>query len=137
MSYIRCLSNPEGAYVYRDCSGHVMFSTSRPNNVHWRIPVRHFNEICRKWDNYDRPAKYGEFSVSEAIVWQETQQELTEAQLESLKDVHYMFDSPPREYKVKVTWKGESEFFWPTTWEIIVGRVVRRLAMKKRRKKKR
>lgn len=48
MSYIRCLSNPEGLYIV-DCGQGIEIYI---RGEEWRIPRKTFHRLFLKWDDY-------------------------------------------------------------------------------------
>jgi hypothetical protein len=53
MSFIRCLSNPEGMYIWDDVDGKVHVSGNDPGGEPRTIlvPRRDFYGVCRKWSD--------------------------------------------------------------------------------------
>jgi hypothetical protein len=61
MSYMRCLSNPEGLYIVH-CGGPIeIFSSGKE----WRIPRHIFHGLFLRWQKNHGPVKYRGASLSE------------------------------------------------------------------------
>lgn len=95
MSYIRCLSNPEGLYVWADCDGTTYFWIGGEENDDKsciRIPNHHFVKVCEKWYEGEDPLSY--------------------------KGVKVYEDN--KDWKIVLSYKGKSIRMWRVTWEYIV-----------------
>lgn len=103
MSFIRCLNNPDGAYVWHDVNGFVRFTnlggTGKPRfratlEKPFEVPARHFYGLMRKWLREGRlEMSYGKFSIKECD-----------------EGSRYL-----------LTYKGRSIKLWQVTWHYIVG----------------
>lgn len=50
MSYIRCLSNPEGLYIWGDISGDVIITVAGDEfEVHRQIPIELWDKLLETW----------------------------------------------------------------------------------------
>lgn len=65
MSFIRCLSNPDGAYVIGSAlSGLIEFYTTDFKPFY--VPPRSFYGLIKKFLKDGEPCKYGKFSIKES-----------------------------------------------------------------------
>jgi hypothetical protein len=48
MSYIRCLSNPEGLYIWGERGGRVAISVGSEPEIHY-VPTRNFEAVLKKY----------------------------------------------------------------------------------------
>ena len=61
MSYIRCLSNPEGMYIYSSARNvTISHNVKKPRSSggDFQIPIKTFNRLCWKWVDCYEPATY-------------------------------------------------------------------------------
>jgi hypothetical protein len=78
MSYIRCLSNPEGLYIWPDIDGTVKVTMAGKNFINEKnIPIPVFNGLIKKWNkNYQEfPCSYKDAKVEE--IWFNTQNKIS------------------------------------------------------------
>jgi hypothetical protein len=99
MSYIRCLSNPEGLYIWHDINGQIAIS-QYGSNIKW-IPYRTFNGLIKKWNrNYwEYPCKYGLANLEE--VWIPTQSKISVF----INGIISIILSPYYYHKFNIEWK--------------------------------
>lgn len=123
MSFIRCLSNPDGAYVYHHVNGNVVFTTdycwsniNSPKNKYragmenpFYVPSRYFYGLVKKFiKNYHSDCNYGDFSIKEC-------------------DGHR---------KYILTYKGRSIKLWQVTWSYIVNNAEWRFLTRRERNRR-
>ena len=136
MSYIRSASNPEGLYVFGSANGIEMYTGKANKDIRgWVIPVRHFNEVCKRWNvAWEERVKYGDFSCE--MVWVDSEFEEKEEK-EVGEEIEKFFKRAVEgklnkglslENKVKLTWKDESMYLWDVTWQFVVQRIIDELS---------
>lgn len=115
MSYMRALMNPDGLYCWRSGGGRVSFLVPGLDGKALTMPAHVLEGVCLRWWE-------GRFTrgMSEDQV-RHLGMTAREAFLSNGKD---------RRYQVCVTFKewGDAQLVvWLATWEMLVGRVVRRV----------
>jgi hypothetical protein len=97
MSYIRCLSNPEGLYVWLDVNGMIAISVGT-RKVRY-VPFKSFVKFCKKWvKHWDYELEYKGFRTNES-----------------------------KKFKIEFSYKDEFKFeFWDVTWECLCRRIKER-----------
>lgn len=96
MSFIRCLNNPDGAYVFHSVSGNVEFYTKRYKP--FNIPAQKFYGLIKKFIKegaYLTELSWGGFSIKECDKYS----------------------------KFELSYNGESIKLWQVTWNYIVNNV--------------
>lgn len=143
MSYIRCLSNPEGMYVYGTQEGKrtVVSFCDSPHDPkkELRIPIKDFHRVCRAFDKDGEDAKSGNFAVKDLKInevtmkpWSAADQKAEDDLLRPPKPNQRLNDKEwVRRYKahykkhdagwrIGVYWKGKLRFIlWRVTWAYI------------------
>jgi len=142
MSYIRCLSNPEGLYVYGD---------GKDVNFHWcvkppfaspggmKIPHDIFTKAGQKWaDQYcsERVSVRG-FVIEEVHVYEKNAKKVGEMSRQWVKQ--YLKDKRPTRSGWKLSYRGKFIILWPVTMHYMMDRFVnehrdRIMKMQKRRR---
>lgn len=113
MSFIRCLNNPDRAYVYHSVSGYIYFTlkerkgsqkyAARMDNP-FSVPAKVFYGLVKKFvKNYHQDCEYKGFSIKECDKFS----------------------------KFLLTYNGRSIKLWQVTWEYIVRNVERHFMTKK------
>ena len=108
MSIIRCLSNPEGLYIYSN----EMYSISSSNWIYSNIDssrgesplcvsIKDFNQACKKWMHFSDNIMVGKFAVKEKCFKH-----------------HKVFPYSAVEIRQGQKWC----YLWPSTWELICRR---------------
>jgi hypothetical protein len=134
VSYIRCLSNPEGLYMWHDVSGKVAMCCSAILDKHGNpkvlyFPAKDFFKAVRLWeDNYGEPVKVGDIELREVWVNVKTGRirEDPKNRKEAMKSVRRMFRKSAAKYDLKILfrYKRERIFMWQVTWEYAVNQVL-------------
>ncbi len=129
MSFIRCLSNPEGLYIYADCRGRLNISwcsvdppLSSRHRGEMRIPRHVFYKVVKQWDQRGDHAYFRGFSVEEQFIYTATGDPVHGT--ENLK--RYLKDKRKREFKIKLSYKNDFVFLWYVTWEYVVRNLIDR-----------
>lgn len=136
MSYIRCLSNPEGLYIYSSSEGvqihHCLrypMATEGTGHLDNTITIKEekdFFRACHLWDHgphaWHGPVKVGKLSLQEVHIFERT-----------AKKVPKDWDHVDRK-----NWKAKTRFsvclqygkhyimLWRVTWQYVVANVVKR-----------
>jgi hypothetical protein len=133
MSYIRCISNPEGLYIWHDFDGDVKITWSNVKpplsyNVKdkkWPIPmmsvpVRVFQSACKKWDEHPYNAvNVKGFTVEEIHVNVKTGKRIKE------KEFIKIINKVKSEFLVRIAYKKKFVYLWPVTWDYVVNSALR------------
>lgn len=137
MSYIRCLSNPEGLYIYSTMENQVcihhclrppLSSTDTKGNLERTIvvPEKVFMEACHRWDHgpnqWQGPIKVGDLLVEERYVYEKTGKAVPERH--TIKD--YLKDRKPKRYVILFQYKAQYIMLWRVTWQYVIANVVNR-----------
>lgn len=114
MSFIRCLNNPEGLYIWHDIGGFIAI-TQNGNTEMKRVPVKLFYDLCKNFNKRrcDLDVKSGPDQLG-----------ITETNDFSRYTLSYRGD--------RVQWELP---MWQVTWCYIVSNVMRTLAWDKKRKR--
>jgi hypothetical protein len=64
MSFIRCLSNPEGLYIWHDVGNFIAITGDQIPGI-WEINTRHWYGLLRQYRKNSRTCKYGSISIRE------------------------------------------------------------------------
>lgn len=109
MSYIRCLSNPEGIYIWGD--GKQTNITIADTGIHKYIPQKIFDGLLKKYNKQfgSTPIKYRGAKIDEIFVESGKKQTKIEKQL-GIKDGKYQY---------RLSYKNWYIDMWQVTWEHI------------------
>ena len=146
MSYIRCLSNPEGLYAWSDGNTtHLWHNVKRPLSSGEKpnkkfpsfeilVPTKIFDKVCFLWDECEQPASYRGARAEEVYVYTKTGKKVPSKQ--SLKK--FFKDKRASRVLIKFSYKGQFFMMWDVTWEYVVRSAVRQRVFDKdmRRAKK-
>ena len=119
MSYIRCLSNPEGIYIWGD-GQYVNISVGKEELKY--IPQKRFDGLlrkCNKYPNSDK-IKYCGVQIEETFVktpkkfWTKTDKEIMKDK--RLRKVL----GEPGNFKMRLSYQDWYIDMWRVTWEYIV-----------------
>lgn len=75
MSYIRCLSNPEGLYVWSDSQKTTIAHTVKPphsSGRYFTVPHKAFDRVLKLWAQYHEPARCGGVTAEELHIDRKT-----------------------------------------------------------------
>jgi hypothetical protein len=146
MSYIRCLSNPEGLYVWHDVDGTVHLhygGRKKPKSplskgTEMRVPYRTFVRAVERWEasGEDRTSVHG-FEIEELHVYLKTGKRVPD--FKSNEDaIRYLKDARknPSEYKIRVSYGGSFIHLWSVTWQYVVNNVMEREMKRHRARRK-
>ena len=107
MSFIRCLSNPEGLYVY-DCVGGTTCWSTRKDNIH--IPNSIWVRFIKSIPRWQLDHKRGCLEIKEVYIKHKRKQ----------NEIEKEFDLHPGNYKYILYYRGkEVARMWATTWKYI------------------
>jgi len=134
MSYIRCLSNPEGLYIYGNTKGQITIShnipspRAKPGYVKGEfppeivLPQHIFHYVCQRWNNGNESIKYRGCKVKEEYIeWKNGKKISNNITAEEL-----LTRNVRREYLIKFEYKGKWFYMWRVTWKYIVRNVCNR-----------
>lgn len=133
MSYIRCLSNPEGLYIWGDISGDVIITVAGDEfEVHRQMPIELWDKLLETWTgNW-----YDDVALTMVIDGVKHEVTLTErfstkkSILETLAAEDRGEEIEPARMKVCITYKNdrdekeawELDDIWPVTMHYIANR---------------
>lgn len=142
MSYIRCLSNPEGLYIWSDgkmiCICHSLqdsiFSNFPAQKMSPFFAISHdlFHEAVRKW--WDA---FGDDIVYKDVIIKEEHIHLDDGSIvpliKSTKAALEQLNLPHRQtrFVIRLEYKGQFIRMWFVTWQYIVNNVILRKRPKK------
>lgn len=141
MSFIRCLSNPEGLYVWSDVDGtvHIHYGgRKRPKPPLSKgddmcVPYRDFMRACQKWDGWEDDVRVNGFRIKEEHVYLKTGKPVPN--MDRWKKVSAYCDhmkKNPAEFLIRVSYKGNFVYLWRVTWQYVVSNAVRRIELRKK-----
>lgn len=146
MSYIRCLSNPEGLYVWADTRGTVTLNynvgkglaspAAKPRDpAQFSLPRHVFEHVARRWEANGRegPVEFRGCRVEEVYVFRKTGKVVPDEERTIERTI---MDSRRRETLVRFSYGESFVHMWRVTWAYIVANVVERRRPKRRAKKK-
>ncbi len=116
MSYIRCLSNPEGLYIWGDGKYANFTLASEPNFLDKivQIPQKTFDNLLKKYiKNYGDNVNYRGASIK--VVWVKTGKLHPKAMWEIIGK----YDT---DMKIRLSYKNWHIDMWLVTWEYITKR---------------
>lgn len=127
MSYIRCLSNPEGLYVHEDMDSYIHISwivkpplSSGKEDV-MLIPYKAFYGGIRKWDRTGRCKNFKGFSIKERYIYLKTGKPVSKQDF-----IKSFEDKKHKGYRVRLSYQNKFVYLWSVTWEYIVQNSVNR-----------
>lgn len=133
MSYIRCLSNPEGLYAWSNGQTvHLwhnvkkpLSSGSRPNekfpSYEILVPEKIFHKVCFLWgEDFERPVSFRGARVEEVHVYTKTGKKVPDLPL-----VKFLKDRRAKAFLIRFSYKGEFFMMWDVTWEYVVRNAIR------------
>jgi len=142
MSYIRCLSNPEGLYMFgtSDDKGkswiEVWHGLRKPlssadgaslEHRHFTIPEKEFLEVCHLWDHgpqaWRGPAVSGKLEVKEMDIFVKTGKRVSKDwdPISNLKD-----RKRETRYVIRLQYGKHYIMLWRVTWQYVVANVTGR-----------
>lgn len=135
MSYIRCLSNPEGLYIFVSDYGinishnlNPPFS-SEPSRRDFItdiiVPEKVFFEGCHRWDhgpNVEGTVKVGGLLIQERQIYEKTGKKVQENR--SIRSIYK--DKAKRRMVIFFKYKAQFIMLWRVTWQYVVGNVLDR-----------
>jgi len=137
MSYIRCLSNPEGLYIWAQSDGRTcithnvrapLSSVEKPKGlVNIIVPTTAFDRACILWDEGNEPASCRGVRVEEVHVLTKTGKPVPENFFDfgiGSGKLAARMKKNPVELLIKLSYKKEFVFMWRVTWEYIVRHAV-------------
>jgi len=135
MAYIRCLSNPEGMYIYGGADGvwinHNVLPPLASKEVddgcspHFVVPSRDFDRVGLKWDkewDLDGPVRSGKFAAREVHVYLDTGKPI-----EKDWDKRFFrkgYKRRPSAFLIRLSYGRHFVMLWRVTWEYIVQSIV-------------
>lgn len=142
MSFIRCLSNPEGLYVWSDVDGtvHIHYGGRKKpkpplsKGDDMRVPYRTFMRVCKKWDGWEDDVRVNGFRVKEEHVFLKTGKPVPSDLYANVTAYAKHMDKHPAEYLIRVSYKGNFVYLWRVTWQYVVSNAVRRIELRKKRR---
>lgn len=144
MSYIRCLSNPEGLYIYSDGGGICIHGNFGDDEDFMRVPEKDFHGIGMKYGREylmgDRPLKFGGITLREVKVVKGTDRIYTPIHHKKMgihDDTRRWFDKPQTEHKILFSYGGKSFLMWRVTWDYIVRSIQNHVDWDRKEKRKR
>ena len=123
MSYIRCLSNPEGLYIYgthKDliCIHHnvpaPLSSGLNDGQGFFTIPELHFTKAIKYWKQGRKYCKGG-FLVEEEHIYLDTGMMVPERTIENM-----IAEKRPTSYRIRLQYRSDFVYLWRVTWEYVV-----------------
>jgi hypothetical protein len=102
MSYIRCLSNPEGLYIWGDVHGYCAITCNRSGHKMICIDQRDWDRLLKSWATYPRDLTIGCLHLTETPKYK------------------------IRLHGADVNGKKFSITMWEVTWSYIVNNRIRR-----------
>lgn len=138
MSYIRCLSNPEGLYVWSDGKfATLTHNVERPHSSgrSFSIPHRTFEALLKKWAKWIEPARQGGAVAEELHVEVKTGRLIPpwkpcrrctpagkNAWIPCRRCGPGSLDRPSGRYVIRLSYKGDFVNLWRVTWDYMVRR---------------
>ena len=137
MSYIRCLSNPEGLYIYLSTEGHIDIAhclkppfRSKEKNPTFPgmmvIPPKIFFEACHRWDHgpdqWVGPVKVGDLLVEERHIYEDDGTKVPS----DWRPFRKGRKERPTSYRILFKYKSQYIMLWRVTWHYVVANVVDR-----------
>jgi len=139
MSYIRCLSNPEGLYVWSDGKfANITHNVKPPHSSgkDFTIPHRVFERVLKRWADYHQPAKCAGAVAEELSVDRKIGEVIgpfkpcnrgCERQGKAFilcKPCHakMMKDIRRSSYVIRLSYKGNFVNMWRVTWDYMTKR---------------
>ena len=141
MSYIRCLSNPEGLYIYGDGSGILIHY----DGGSMYVPEKDFHKVGLEYVRYhwaEHGMRSGDLVVREVEVIRGTDMVYFEPRHKKLGIAEVWghrkyLDGPRTDHKVLFSYKGKSFIMWRVTWDYIAQSIKNYVEWEENRKKKR
>lgn len=127
MSYIRCLSNPDGLYAFINVEGFAEISwgpkppfacrdfqkTGKP----MRVPVRVFENVARKWaDGWQDRVSFKGFTAEEIHIYEKTGKVMPGDLKKYLSEFKRGVKT---RFVVKLSYKRDWVYLWRVTWEYV------------------
>lgn len=125
MSYIRCLSNPEGLYAYGSGDNQVWTHideaySSKGHQGTMTLPEDKLTAAIRAFHKtYDQPVEVGGIKIAEVHVYQDTLEDTGE-EWKGLEQLRKRLDGMPvREsrYGIRLEYEGKWFLLWRVTWD--------------------
>lgn len=144
MSYIRCLSNPEGLYAWSDGKTTHLWHKVKPPlssgekpgkkfpSYEILVPTKIFDKVCCLWDDCEQPASHRGARAEEVYVYTKTGKKVPNLSLKKM-----IQDKRAREMLVKFSYKGRFFMMWTVTWEYVVRSAMRQRDWQRQDRKKR
>jgi hypothetical protein len=134
MSYIRCLSNPEGMYIYGGADGVWISHNVKPPlaskeaddgcSPHFVVPSRDFDRLGLKWAKdwaYDEHVRSGKLAAQQVHVYLDTGKPV-----EKNWANRFFRKGPkrPSAFLIKLSYGRHFVMMWRVTWHYIVQNIV-------------
>ncbi len=132
MSYIRCLSNPEGLYVWGQettveiAPGHHWKHTNIPKGHTLSVPTSVFHGFAER-HQHDDEGKFRGFEAKEVVVYESDGKPVPK---QSIKE--QIFDKKRHWFAIRVSYRGKWVLLWRVTWEYLLNDA--RIRVKKTRR---
>lgn len=149
MSFIRCLSNPEGMYVFGSTSGVEFYSgqgwhlsnigPDREPDRGMIVPYNVFYKACKlaEYVTADEPVEVDGFKIEEQVIYTKTGR-LVPNRPFTVASMKRRMSGRAAEtmWAIKVSYKGKYVFMWRVTWDYIRSDACRPERHSKPRRKK-
>lgn len=136
MSYIRCLSNPEGLYIWGGSDGiNIDHCLKKPfaSGRSILIPEKHFHQVCHEWDHGEHqwhgPCRSGQLTVAEQNVFMDTGDLVPASKAWLRQEMHRLTHGKKTRktrYVIRLQYGKRYIMMWRVTWQYIVANVVNR-----------
>jgi hypothetical protein len=126
LSYIRCLSNPEGLYAYGSGDNQVWIHidetySSKGHQGTMSIPQDLLTAAIRAFDEeYDQPIEVGGIRIHEAHVYEDKLEEEVGENWSGLEQLRRRADGEEvrsTRFGIKLEYDGKWMLLWRVTWE--------------------
>ena len=138
MSYIRCLSNPEGLYIYGGADGVWINHNVRPPlaskkaddgcSPHFIVPQRDFDQVGLKWDKgwaHDERVRSGKLVAQEVHVYLDTGRPVERDWHKRIfRETNKVTERRPSAFFIKLSYGRRFVMLWRVTWQYVVRSIV-------------
>ncbi len=127
MSYIRCLSNPEGLYIWDDGDVVTFSHGVKPplssgikevgDVARFTIPSEIFIKVHARCKQgfWDEPVEVDGMSVRQEYIYLDTASKIPSQTITEMCE-----DKKARGYRIRVQYKEHFVYLWPVTWAYVV-----------------